>query len=257
MSLLTALKFLTIIPLPYRRGDRPEEIGRSVVYFPVVGLLIGLALAGLNWLLGLFLPAGIVNALLIAALVGISGALHLDGFVDTCDGLGGHKPAEKRWEVMRDSRVGAFGVVGVVLLLLVKFAALNNIPPALFTAGLIIMPVLSRWAMVYALFAYSYARDEGLGKEIKQAVNRLRFSLATVLTLAIVIGAGWWQGIASYVPAGLALMAAVWVIIILMAAYFKKMFSGLTGDTYGAINEAAEVWVLILITALAYNQWLV
>ncbi|MEE8419411.1 MAG: adenosylcobinamide-GDP ribazoletransferase [Dehalococcoidales bacterium] len=257
MSLLAALKFLTIIPLPYRQGGRPDEIGRSVVYFPVVGLLIGVVLAGLNWLLNLFLPAGMVNALLITALVVISGALHLDGFVDTCDGIAGHKPAEKRWEVMRDSRVGAFGVVGVVLLLLVKFAALNSVPPALLPAALIIMPVLSRWAMVYALFAYSYAREQGLGKEIKQAVTWPRFSLATVLTLAIVIGAGWWGGISYYLLAGLALMLAVWVIIILMAAYFRKMFAGLTGDTYGAINETAEVWVLILITALAYNQWLV
>lgn len=257
MSLLAALKFLTIIPLPYRQGDRPDEIGRSVVYFPVVGLLIGLILAGLNWLLNLFLPAGMVNALLITALVAISGALHLDGFVDTCDGLAGHKPAEERWKVMRDSRVGAFGVVGVVLLLLVKFAALNSIPPALLTPTLIMMPVLSRWAMVYALFAYPYARQQGLGREIRQAISWPRFSAATVITLAFIIAAAWIGNFSYYYLAGLALMLGIWVIIILMAAYFRKMFSGLTGDTYGAINETAEVWVLILVTALAYNQWLV
>ncbi len=124
MSFLAAFKFLTTIPLPFRREDSPEEVGRSVVYFPVVGLIIGLILVGLNWLFGLFLPSAVVNGLLIVSLVIISGALHLDGFVDTCDGIGGHKSVEDRWQVMHDSHAGAFGIVGVVLLLLVKYISL-------------------------------------------------------------------------------------------------------------------------------------
>ncbi|GAI09498.1 unnamed protein product, partial [marine sediment metagenome] len=164
MRFLAALQFLTIIPLPWRREVSPEEVGGSIAYFPVVGIIIGLILAGLNWLLGLILPPAIVNVLLIVSLVIISGALHLDGFVDTCDGTVGGKTAEDRWQVMHDSRAGSFGIIGVCCLLLVKYISLNNVPETLLMATLVLMPVVSRWAMVYAIFAYPYARPSGLGK---------------------------------------------------------------------------------------------
>ncbi len=256
MGLLAALKFLTVIPLFSRREDSPEEMGRAVVFYPVVGLIIGLILAGLNWLFGLFLPSEVANILLIVALVMVSGALHLDGFVDTFDGIAGHKPVEARWQVMRDSRVGAFGIVGVVLLLLVKYISLNSIPGTLVMVSLVLMPVVSRWTMVYAIFAYPYARPEGLGKALKQAANWPRFTIATSMTLALTIGLAWLAGITYFYLVGPAIMLGSWVIIVVMASYFKGKFSGLTGDTYGAINEIAEVGVLILISLLAHNRWL-
>lgn len=257
MSFLAALRFLTIIPLPTRREDSPEEIGRSIVYFPLVGLIIGLILAGLNWLLGLFLPSGVVNGLLIVSLVVISGALHLDGFIDTCDGIAGVKTVEERWRVMHDSRAGAFGIVGGVLLLLVKFISLSNVPDTLLWATLILMPMVSRWAMVYAVFAYPYARPEGLGKTFKQGAGWQRFTVATIATLAVAIGLAWLADVAYFYLAGPAIMLVIWVIIVAMAAYLKRKFAGLTGDTYGAINEVAEAGVLILVCLLAYNHWLI
>ncbi len=243
-----ALKFLTIIPLPKQPEVSSEELGRSIGYFPLVGIIIGLILVGLNWLLSLLLPPAVVNALLITGLVVISGALHLDGFVDTCDGIAGHKTPEERWQVMHDSRAGAFGIVGVVLLLLVKYISLNNIPEPLMMVTLLLMPVLSRWAMVYAVSAYPYARPTGLGKVFKQGASWPRLVLATLIALAVAISLTR--------LAGLAIMLAIWVIIIVMAAYLKRKFSGLTGDTYGAINELAEVGVLIFVLLLAHNQWL-
>ncbi len=257
MSFFTALRFLTIIPLPFRQQDRPEEMGRSTAYFPVVGLLIGLILVGINLLLGLFLPRAVVNGLLIVFLVIISGALHLDGFVDTCDGIAGHKPVEDRWQVMHDSRAGAFGIVGVALLLLVKYISLNSIPGNLMTAALLLMPVVGRWAMTYAIVAYRYARPEGLGKAFKQGASWQRFTAATIITLALSIAAAWLGGITYYYLAGLVIVLGIWVIIVLKAAYFTRKFSGLTGDTYGAINEIAEVGVLILITIFAHNGWFI
>ena len=245
---MDALKFLTIIPLLRRREASPEELGCSIGYFPVVGIIIGLILVGLNWGLGLILPSPVVNILLIVSLAVISGALHLDGFVDTCDGIAGHKPVEARWRVMHDSRAGGFGIVGVCLLLLVKYISLNNVPESLLMMTLIVMPVVSRWAMVYAVFAYPYARPSGLGKAFKQVANWQRLVMATLVALVVAIVLARW--------AGLAIMVGIWVIIILMAAYLKRKFSGLTGDTYGAINEVAEVGVLILVSLLAYNRWL-
>ncbi len=255
MKFLAALRFLTIIPLPQWRETSPEEVGRSIVYFPVVGVIIGLILAGLNWLLGLFLPSTMVNGLLIVSVVVISGALHLDGFVDTCDGIAGHKTVEARWQVMHDSRAGAFGIVGAFLLLLVKYVSLSSVPETWLIATLVLMPVVSRWAMVYAVFAYPYARPEGLGRAFKQGASWQRFTLATIITVAAAIGLARLANVTYFYLAGLVIMIGIWVITITMASYFKRKFSGLTGDTYGAINEVAEVGVLILVSLLAYNRW--
>jgi len=255
LGFLAALKFLTIIPLPGRRKIGPEELGRSVGYFPLVGFIIGLILAGLSWLLGLILPWAVVNALLIVFLVVISGGIHLDGLIDTCDGIAGHKTVEERWQVMHDSRAGGFGVAGACCLLLVKYVSLNSVPEPLLMVTLVLMPMLSRWVMVYALFAYSYARPSGLGKVFKQGATWQRLTMATLIALGGAIGLARLANISYFYLAGLAIMFAIWIIIMAMATYLKGKFAGLTGDTYGAINEVAEVLVLILICLLAHNQW--
>jgi len=248
LSFLAALRFLTIIPLPGRREASPEELGRSIVYFPLVGVIIGLILVGLNWLLGLLLSSALTNVLLVVSLVAVSGALHLDGLVDTCDGLAGGKTVEERWRVMDDSRAGGFGIISVCCLLLVKYVALNNVPASWLMPTLVLMPLLSRWAMVYALFAYPYAKPSGLGKVFKQGASRLRFIVATLIALvAAVILAQL---------SGFVIMLAIWVIALTVATYLKGKFGGLTGDTYGAINEVAEVCILILVCLLAHIGWL-
>ncbi len=248
MSFLAAFQFLTSIPLPRHRDFKPGEVGRSTVYFPIIGLIIGLILAALNWLLSFILPSPVVNVLLIVALVVVTGALHLDGLADTCDGIAGHKPVEERWHVMRDSHTGAFGVVGIVLLLLVKYVSLNSLPPALMTASLIFMPVVSRWAMVYAVFAYPYARPSGLGTAFKQETRWPHFTLATIITLAVAVAL-----FPFFSVTGLLLLPGVWAVTALFALYLKHKFSGLTGDTYGAINEVSEVMALIL-AILVFNN---
>jgi adenosylcobinamide-GDP ribazoletransferase len=256
LSFLAALRFLTIIPLPGRRELSREEFRRSVVYFPVVGIIIGLVLAGLNWLLSLILPSAVVNALLLVALVVITGALHVDGFMDTCDGLGGQQTPESRWKIMSDSRVGGFGVVGAILLLLVKYASLNSVPPALMAATLVLMPMLGRWAMVYAIFAYPYAKPSGLGVVFQQRAGWRRFNVATIVTLGIAMVLAWWMDTAYFYLVGLVIMGGVWIIVMLAATYLKRRLAGLTGDTYGALNEIAEVFVLMLVLVLAHSQWL-
>jgi adenosylcobinamide-GDP ribazoletransferase len=232
--------------VPLKRELSPEQLGRATAYFPVVGLIIGGILAGLNWLLNLILPASVTNALLIVTLVILTGAMHLDGLSDTCDGIAGHKTVEERWEVMHDSRAGAFGVVGVVLLLLVQYVSLNNVPADKMTAVLLFMPVVSRWAMVYAIYAYPYARPSGLGTVYKAATRWPQFTIATVITSAI---AGALFPLFSVT--GFFVIAGVCIITTGLAFYFKYKFAGLTGDTYGAINEAAEVMTLIVVIIIA------
>lgn len=252
MKFLSALTFLTIVRLPARSAS-PEELGRSLVYFPIVGAIIGLSLAGLKWGLSQALPPAVTSVLLVGWLTIASGGLHLDGLADTCDGVGGQKSREARLEVMRDSRVGGFGVIGITLVLLAKFAALSAIHDIL---PLILVPVISRWAMVYAIFAHPYARPAGLGQVFKEHARGQDFFTATLLALAIaMVTMGGGRGWHSYLG-GLAIMAGVWVIIAGVAAYLRNKIGGLTGDSYGAINEVAEVIALILVSLFAYNRWL-
>jgi len=145
---------------------------------------------------------------------------------------------------MKDSRAGAFGIIGVSCLLLVKYLSLNSVPESWLVPTLLLMPVLSRWAMVYAVFAFPYARPSGLGKAFKQETSRVVLLVATVIALAIAV-----------IPAqltGLVIMFGVWIIVTAIAFYLKGRFGGLTGDSYGAINETAEVLVLILVCLLAH-----
>ena len=254
MAFLAAIRFLTSIPLPWRREEwwrqtSQEQFARSLPYYPVVGLLIGLLLAGCYWLFSLFLPHTLLSALLLVVIVAITGGLHLDGFIDTIDGIAaGHADAARRKSVMKDASVGAIGVVAVIVLLLVKFASLNSLPHSWMMATLVLMPVLGRWAMVYAVFFYPYGRQQGMGGELRKATRWSGFIAATLITLAIALVLAQ--------LAGLAIMIICWLLVLGAAAFFKSKFSGLTGDTYGAINELVEVLVLILVAVMAYNRWL-
>ncbi len=242
MKLLAALQFLTTVPIPRRREVNAEEIGASLGYFPLVGLFLGAILAGINWSLSLILPSSIVNAVIIIALLLLTGALHIDGFIDTCDAIFGRRTPQERWQIMSDSRVGGFGVVGAFCLLLLVYVSLGGMPEAYKMVALILMPALSRWSMVYAIFAFPYAKPAGLGKTFKQQANWRKLILATSLVLASTLGLLIIKGL---VFAGLALIFMVWLIAAVLGLFLQRKFAGLTGDSYGAINEVTQVFILI------------
>ncbi len=137
---------------------------------------------------------------------------------------------------------GYVGIVAVGCLLLVKYVALNNVPETFLMSTLVLMPVVSRWAMVYAVFVYPCAKPSGLGKLFKQGTTWRGFAMATFVALALAIVLGRLTG--------LAIILGVWIVTIAMAAYLKRKFAGLTGDTYGAISEVAEVSVLVIVCLL-------
>ncbi|MFC1919435.1 adenosylcobinamide-GDP ribazoletransferase [Chloroflexota bacterium] len=244
MGFWAAVQFLTVFPSPVRRQFSQAEIGASLTYFPLIGLFMGLVLWGTDFALSLALPIPVVSALLLVVLALMTGALHLDGFIDTCDGIALRKTISERLDIMKDSRVGAFGVVGGSLLLLIKFAALISLPDVLRYAVLVMMPVIGRWAMVYAIYGYPYARPKGgTGSAYKKGAVAWRVIVASIVTMAIAVAIGQdWHG--------LILVAVVWIVIFAMAAYFRNVFGGLTGDSYGAVNEVAEVTVLILMPVI-------
>jgi len=239
MGFWAALQFLTIFPTPIRYKVTAKTSGKSLTYFPLVGLILGAILLGLNYLLILVLPSSIVNALLIIALVILTGAHHLDGFIDTCDGVIAGESKKERLTIMSDSKVGAFGIVGVVLLLLLKYVSLSAAP---ILPALLLMPTLSRWAMVSIIFTFPYAKRYGMGLAFKQGASWQRLTITTVISLVVAVALlKLW---------GLVLMAALWLISFGIASYFRSRLSGLTGDNYGAINELAEVLVLLLLVLI-------
>jgi adenosylcobinamide-GDP ribazoletransferase len=245
MDFLVAVQLLTSFPVAVGKKLGPDRLGKATAWFPVVGLLMGLVLSGLNWVLAWVLPPLLIDALLVTAMVLMTGAMHLDGLADTCDGTAGYRNREERLRIMHDSRTGAFGVVGIVVVLLVKFAAIGAIQPRYINAALILMPVLSRWAMVYAIYAFRYATPEGMGAAYKEATHLPQFLGATIVAVAVA---------AAMVPslslAGFLAFGGVWFVTTVMALYLRGKLGGLTGDTYGAINEVMEVMTMVFIAVI-------
>lgn len=241
MDFFFAWQLLTVFPSGQREPviQRP---GRSMAWFPLVGLIIGAMLALFDFLLTRLLPGLPATALLLAAWVAITGGLHLDGFIDCCDGLLVARPAEQRLEIMKDSRVGAFGVIGGTCLLLVKFSALAALAPGDRVGALLVVPVLSRWAMVWAAWRYPLARSDGFAAWFRQGLAWPHALVAGSTALLVAVLVGRLGGLASF--------AAVWLFAIAFAAWVQRRIPGLTGDVYGALNELAEIVGLLLVTVL-------
>ncbi|MEK7874146.1 MAG: adenosylcobinamide-GDP ribazoletransferase [Chloroflexota bacterium] len=240
---LAALRFLTIAPID-RGAVSPEELSAGLPYFPVVGLLLGLALAALDALLGLVLPPFPASALVVAAMVLLTGGLHLDGLADACDGLfGGHTP-ERRREIMRDTARGAYATAGIVLVLLVKWSALASLGGPVRPWAIVAAPVLGRWAQVLALTAFPYARAEGLGVAFKGGATAGR----AVAAAFVAFGAA---GLLLRAP-GLWLAGVVTLAAWLLARWASaRLGGGLTGDVYGALSEVTEALALTVAVAMA------
>jgi adenosylcobinamide-GDP ribazoletransferase len=243
LALLTALEFLTVFRLPLggRRPADAEQIARSQGLFPLVGLLLGLMLVGLDRGLSEVMPLPATAALLVVALVVATGGLHLDGLADTCDGLFGGSSPPERLAIMRDSRVGTFGVLALVCVLLLRWAAFLSLASPVRRGALLLAPALGRCAMVGAVAALPYARPEGLGK----AMHRAAWPFATFIAAAIALAAA----LLLFPTWGAALFAFASLVGGLIALHARSRLGGLTGDVYGAISECAEVAVLLAMVA--------
>jgi adenosylcobinamide-GDP ribazoletransferase len=240
VAFLAALQFLTIAPPVVRRPFSPQELGRSTGFYPLVGLMIGGLLVLASSSFGYIFPDALAAALTLALWVLLSGALHLDGFLDACDGLFGGQTAELRLLIMRDERVGAFGLAGGVLLLLLKFTALSSLESPL--TALVLAPALGRWSITLALAAAPYARAEGLGLQIKNHTTWWQALLATLTALIAAWMLSQWHGLILFGISALGL----WLI----TRFVLRRLPGLTGDIYGALNELVELLVLLAVVAM-------
>ncbi len=238
ISIIAAFQFLTIFPTIIRRMFTAQEMGRSVAWFPLVGLVLGATLCGVNYLSQLIFPANVSTALTLFSWVIFTRAFHLDGFMDTCDGLFGGFTVERRLEIMKDSRVGVFGVAGGVLVLLTQYSALvsslNPLP------ALVLATTLGRWACPVVIYAFPYAREDGLGFEMKGNVGLKEVLIATLIAGIV----SWFM----FSWVGLALMLGAVTVSFLIAFYAMRLLPGLTGDIYGTVTVVVETLVLLFFT---------
>lgn len=236
-SILAAFQFLTVFPPLIRRAFTPKELGRSVGWYPLVGLGLGGVLFGVGWLLRPVLPDAVMAVLLLILWVTLTRALHLDGFMDMCDGLFGGFTPERRLEIMRDSRVGAFGAAGGALLLLTRFVLIQEVLAEPF--ALILAAVLGRWAVSLAVVQFPYARESGMGRQIKDQAGRAQVAIATLT--ALLAAAALFGCLGMYILVGVGAAAGVILALVL------RRIPGLTGDIYGALCEMIEVLALLAV----------
>lgn len=240
-SLVAALQFLTVCPFVSRIACGEREIGRSTPWFPVIGLLIGVAAALVDRGACALFPPLLSCALAVGALTAFSGGLHIDGLADTADGFLSSRPRERMLEIMRDSRIGAMGVLAIVMVLLLKTAALAAVPGPLRWQTLLLAPFAGRCSMVFQMNLLPYARTGGLCSVFVQ--NR-RLSDAW-LALAVLAVASWLIG----GPFGLCAAAASVAAVAVFSAWSRGKIGGFTGDTLGAGCELSELAAALVAAA--------
>lgn len=232
-SFLTAMQFLTRLRTYTNTVFTKEDYQRSVLYFPLIGLIIGVFLATLAYGSEFILQPFTTAVLLITVEAILTGGLHLDGYMDSCDGLFSGRDREKMLDIMKDSRVGAMGVLAVIILMLLKIALLIELPRTLIVPIVVIMPMLGRMAMVYCIFRFPYARSEGLGS-VFQNISKKSWLFPAIYSLLFYL---------VLMPRGYFYLALPLLIlsIEIIARRINTILGGFTGDNYGMISEITEL----------------
>lgn len=272
-----ALQFLTRLKIVNQTEWSVEDFGKSVVAFPYVGLIIGLILALLYGILSPFIPLVPLMLILVIAEFLITGGLHADGLMDTSDGLFSGRERDRKLEIMKDSRIGSFGVVAFVFVTLLKWQLLTAIPTAEFIPmALIMMPLMSRWSLVLSIRSYPYAREQGMGAAFANLAPKHVITYNTLSTffmpiVILIIGAILYTllysaysifsvadvgyvvglGVLTYATLGIfqiniVSMIITYIINRLLNRYIVKQLGGTTGDTYGFVVEVTEVLLLFV-----------
>jgi adenosylcobinamide-GDP ribazoletransferase len=250
-NFITALQFLTIITVRKDHEVAEGDMAKSVVYFPLVGFLIGVLLINADKIFALIaLPQTIATFLLIILSVLITRALHIDGLADTLDGLMGGHDRSSRLAIMKDSRLGTAGALGILFVLFMKYLCLNNLFESERIVALLVAPVLARWAQTLMVSNSEYGREHGMGKAF---VGHLRSS-GLVATSAVAIGLTAFVIVRLDVHSVIlffVLICGVLLLTWLGKRYLVRKLGGVTGDAIGAMSELNEVLVLFLFVVLS------
>lgn len=226
--------FLTRIPCPAWVTHNTADLAQSTVYFPVVGVLVGSIGAGVFWGTRLLWPPLIAVIVALATISWATGAFHEDGLADTIDGFGGGWMTEDVLSIMKDSRIGTYGVVGLVVVLALKVSALWTLEPMGVVWALIAGHVLGRWSSLPLIWRYDYVRDtSATGQPFAATVTPFRLALGSVFAVGVVA-----VGLRAH---ALPVLAVALTVTGLAGLVFRRQIGGITGDTLGAANQLVEL----------------
>lgn len=242
--LLLALQFFTRVPIPSWVGYSEERLNRSARYFPLIGLFVGIVAAGTYSLTVLLLPQGVAVLLSTVATLLLTGAFHEDGFADVCDGFGGGSTRERVLEIMKDSRIGAYGAIGIGSMLMLKWQSLAALPVTHVAPVLVLAHGLSRLGSCALIWRMSYARENGKAKPLAQGMSHGEY-VAALAVIALANAALCWIFNVSVLLSMLA-----WIAVAMVAGAMGRWFSGriggFTGDCLGAVQQVSEVVIYIV-----------
>ena len=245
--IFTAMTFLTRLPVSRWSINAKNSLLKSSVYFPLVGLCIGLICAVAYYFAASLWSENIAIILAIAAGTVATGAFHEDGFADVLDSMGAFDK-DKKLQIMKDSRLGTYGVCGLTCLLLIKFYALQSVTYSAENIGVVfvIAHCLSRWVCLPLIYFNDYVSPNSKsGKDlIANATNDKRLAISTILTAILVA--------ILCLDHFISLAVAIFLVILITQSYFRRSFGGITGDCLGAANQITEVTVF-LVFALHVN----
>jgi adenosylcobinamide-GDP ribazoletransferase len=242
---LVATQFLTRLPLREQSDFQPPWLSRSARYFPLVGALVGIINVGVWWLFSRWFPPAVSVGFMIVASLLVTGAFHEDGFADTCDGFGGGTTPERVLAIMKDSRIGAYGTIGIVMLLGLKWATLVAIPVVAFPFLVIAAHTMSRWCPIGLIWGLRYVRsDDGKSKPLANGLSGFDWILSgligSIALVAVALATDFaHHGLNVRICVGAALAALVTSGI--TAAYFRRRIGGYTGDCLGAVQQISEL----------------
>ena len=247
---LVATQFLTRLPTPALAGFQSSWLSQSTRYFPLVGVLVGVINVGIWWLLAHWLPAAVSVGLMLAASLLMTGAFHEDGLADACDGFGGGMTTDRVLAIMKDSRIGAYGAIGIFVVLGLKWTALVAIPPAAFPLFVVGAHMFSRWCASGLIWRLRYVRidRDAIAAPFADNLSAWEWILSGMLGVAGIVPlavacvniSGGFEGWALLAAAIAAAIAAV-----IAAAYFRRRIGGYTGDCLGAVQQLSELAFLL------------
>lgn len=242
-----ALQFFTRLPIPRWVGFDPSWQRHAIRYFPAVGLAVGIASSAVYALAMLLWPPALAVLLAVGAGLWITGAMHEDGLADTCDGMGAGGDVERILKIMRDSHIGVFGVLGLIITLALKYSALVALPPHHACIALLLAHPLSRLACFPLIRKLQYLRAEGKAKALAEQMTAREcwIGVLTVLPLLLLIVLGGWLPWPALLFGILLMLLSVWWL----ARLFVERIGGYTGDCLGTVQQAAEVMLYLGLAA--------
>jgi adenosylcobinamide-GDP ribazoletransferase len=235
----SALGFLTTIPSPYHDSSGIEELGKAAVWFPLVGALIGELVALVYLGLARFFPITVNAVVSVGAWVYLTGGLHLDGLADSFDGLLNSSSSERRLEIMKDPRLGTFGALGLILVVIFKISVLTVLPVYFTLLAIPLAASTARWLLLWAA-RQPTARPGGLGAAFQPDLGWMGWVISAGIPLGLAVLCGWRGFVALFVG---------WVCAAAIIRLARLRLGGLTGDVYGLIVESVEAVVLLVLVA--------